>query len=252
MLESGIVVLFLVPGLIAYCAIYGVFHSGKAIAPTPPTANSIEAVTVILLASVAAHGITALLFVANDRLCGALRCPIPLAGGADFLSAAGSAISARSLSAGPVAAGLSLIGVQALAVFIAVRQWLRLLARKDALPPWIYGWSTDIANSLDNPDRAIIAYVLTTTDVPAADGAGSRTVVYAGMLLDMALRTDGAVTRITLWDGERYLVDLAAREEALPMPLARFPLTIIDAANIRNIAFDILILGDPAAEAALA
>lgn len=250
MLESGIVVLFLVPGLIAYCAIYGVFHSGKAIAPTPPTANSIEAVTVILLASVAAHGVTALLLVANDALCGALRCPIPLPGGADVFATIGNALGPRGLSAGAVAAGLAVIGAQSVAVFVAVRGWLRFLARKDALPPWIYGWSTEIANSLDNPDRAIIAYVMTTTDV--ATGAGSGTVVYVGMLLDMALRTDGAVTRITLWDGERYLVDLAAREEALPTPLARFPMMIIDAANIRNIAFEVLLLADPALPPAIA
>ena len=65
MLETGVLLLFLVPGVAAYAAIYGLFHTGKTIAPEPPSANSIEALVIVVGASIVIHALTSLVFTVN-------------------------------------------------------------------------------------------------------------------------------------------------------------------------------------------
>lgn len=119
-----------------------------------------------------------------------------------------------------------------------MRFWLRRLARRDRLPRWIYGWASWLANAADNADTIILAYVLTDAEV---DG---RTVGYGGVVNDLALRPDGGITRITLTTCERYLVDLGAARDtpSLSQALSRFPFMVLDAARIRNIAFEAIVL----------
>ena len=117
-----------------------------------------------------------------------------------------------------------------------ILQYLRHLARADKLPAWIYGWSVDIANSVDNASEIVIAYVLTNAE------KDDKSIVYGGVLYDIALKPDGCVSRITLWDCERYLADLSAKlpDPTLPEALSRFPFMLIESSNIRNIAFEVI------------
>lgn len=240
MLESGIIVLFLVPGLMAYCALYGLFHNGKAIAPEPPSANSVEAVTVILLASITVHAVTAGLFTANNLVCTG-SCPFDApATWLDPYRPATSAIANGTANGSALTFLLMAVIVQGLVAYVGLRSWLVWLARRNRLPAWIYGWARELANSLDDDDSAILAYVLTNTD------QGDRTVAYGGLLYDLALKPDGCVSRITLVSCDRYLVDLSAplENDSLSAPLSQFAFMVIDSANIRNIAFEALYTGE--------
>lgn len=243
MLETGVLLLFLVPGLAAYAAIYGLFHSGKAIAPEPPSANTVEAVVIIAGASIAVHALTAFGFALNVAICRE-GCPVGVPRGwLDPYGAALGVTSGGTATGSSIAFALGGIAVQGAATYVATQFWLRWCARRDALPAWIYGWARDLANSADNEETFIIAYVLTT-----AEHQG-RSIVYGGGLQDMALKPDGCVSRITLYECERYLADLGAPlpDPTLPEPLSRFPFMIIDAENIRNVAFETLDLGRPSA-----
>ncbi len=243
MLESGVILLFLTPGVAVYAAVYGLFHSGKSIAPAPPHANSLEAIAVILFGALAVHIASLGLSELNGWICGYLCCPIPVS---DTVLHPYRAVwdtvekpaeySARIL-------GLLSIGlIQGIAGYLIVRKWLEYLARRDRLPHWIYGWAVEIANAVDNDDTLIIAYVLTTIDI------NSKTVAYGGMLGDVALKSDGSVTRITLLECDRYLVDLTSADnpQGVGQPLSNFPLMIIDAPNIRNISFSVYEFGSTA------
>jgi hypothetical protein len=234
MLETGILLLFLAPGLAAYAALYGLFHNGKAIAPEPPSANTIEAVVVIAGVALLVHAATAALFSLNDLAC-MVVCPVPVP--ATWLDPYHSALDVvGGKGIGGNAVTLALIGVtaQSLLTYAAIRRWLRRQAEKDQLPAWIYGWATSLANALDNSGTAVIAYVMTTTE------HGDKVLAYGGLVHDISLKPDGCITRITLTDCERYLVDLDASfdDPSLSPTLSRFSFMAIDAQTIRNIAFE--------------
>lgn len=241
MLGPGLLLFFLIPGLLAYCAIYGLFHSGKSIAPEPPSVNSIEAVTVILLCSAIVHAVTGLLIEVNDWVCAGGGCPITLRPTyLDPYARAFAAVEDKSVSGHALGGLLFFALVQGGIAYALVRTWLGWLARRDRLPSWIYGWATNIANAADNGDTLIVAYVLTTHD------HGGQAIVYGGVLYDMALKPDGCISRITLWDCERYRANLdgGVDERTLPAPSSRFHFMMIEAAHIRNVAFEIVDLSD--------
>lgn len=241
MLEAGLLLFFLVPGLLTYCAIYGLFHSGKAIAPQPPDVNSIEAVTVIFLCSTVVHASTAVLIDLNSWLCSAQSCSLTLPSGLlDPYARAFQAIDGKGVTGHALGGLLGAALLQGIVAYIGVRLYLRRLALADRLPSWIYGWATDIANAVDNDDVLVVAYVLTNHDL------GGRPIVYGGVLYDMALKSDGAISRLTLWDCERYLADLGGTidQPTLPVPSSRFQFMMIEASQIRNVAFEIVDLAD--------
>lgn len=237
MIESGLLVFFLIPGLLAYCGLFGTFDSGRAIAPEPPPPSSIEVVTIVLLASAIVHVTSGALVFLNDviRAAGVTLVHLP-AGLIDPYAAAFHAMDHGAASGRALGGLIGIALLQGAAAFALVRLVMRHLARQDRLPSWIYGWATGIANAADNDDTLIVAYVLTTHD---HDG---KAIVYAGVLYDMALKSDGNVARITLWDCERYLANLSGGldEKTLPAPSSRFPFLILDAGQIRNIAFEIV------------
>lgn len=237
MIGVGLVLFFLVPGLLAYAALYGLFHSGKAIAPEPPGVNTIEASVVILLCSAAAHAATALLIAGNALVCEALACPVRVpAGWLDPYALTFAAVEHQGISARALGALLVLGLTQGTLAYAGVRLWLRRLARADRLPPWLYGWAAGIANMADNPGSVVVAHVLTTQD-----HAGG-TVTYSGLLFDMALRPDGAIVRLTLLDCERGLADLQSGIDVptVPGPLSRLPFLVIEAGHIRNVVFRVI------------
>ena len=240
-LHLGAALLFLVPGLLAYCALYGIFGSGLKISVAPPPANSIEALTVVLLASLFAHAAALGLVAIDTGLCVTTgRC----LGLSDMTTLIFASLGDGQLTAARAGTILAAALAEGVAVYFVIRLWLRRLTKRDRLPVWLYGWTADIANLLDNADRLVVAYVLATQE------ADNRSVVYAGAVFDMAVARDGAVTRITLERCERYLV--AMDRTLTGKPLSRFALMTIERENIRNIAFEPFILADPAAPAAIA
>lgn len=76
MIGIGLLVFFLIPGLLSYSALYGLFHSGRAVAPEPPGVNTIEAAVVILLCSAVLHVLTALVIAGNAVICQEIVCPV--------------------------------------------------------------------------------------------------------------------------------------------------------------------------------
>lgn len=234
MLETGILLLFLAPGLAAYAAIYGLFHNGKAIAPEPPSANTIEAVVVIAGVALLVHAATAALFSLNDLACSA-ACPIQVpTPWLDPYHSAFDVVGGKGIGGDAVTVALLGVAGQSLLTYAAIRRWLRRQAERDQLPAWIYGWATSLANALDNSGTAVIAYVMTTTE------HGDKVLAYGGLVHDISLKPDGCITRITLTDCERYLVDLGASfdDPSLSPTLSRFSFMAIDAQTIRNIAFE--------------
>lgn len=234
MFGTSIALLFLIPGLAAYAAIYGIFHDGKRIAPEPPGANTVEAVIIIAGVSVVVHAATSSLFALDRVICHG-GCPLTVRAG--WVDPYGSAIKAvTGHGIGGTALSLALLAVcgQAAVIYWGIRWRLTVLARSDRLPAWIYGWATLLADGLDNQDTAVLAYVLTTSE------CGGKALAYGGLVHDIALKPDGSVTRITLTDCERYLVDLMAPadENSLSDALSSFSFMVIDAAHIRNIAFE--------------
>lgn len=238
MLQTGLLLLFLLPGLAAFCAFYGLFHNGKAIAPEPPAANSLQATAIIAGGSIIVHGLTALLFMLFAFACHH-RCSVTPALLDPYHAAFGAISVADARSAGVFWAMSGLVA-QAILVYSVASRWLVYRAMSDNLPPWIYGWAVDLANSLDNVDTVIVAYVLTVTNV------GDQVVAYGGPLNDLALKPDGTIARITLVQCERYLVDLVAdsAERSLSGAKSRFTFMVIDGAQIRNVSFEALLLPD--------
>lgn len=240
MIGIGLILFFLVPGLLAYAALYGLFHSGKAIAPEPPGVNTIEASVVILLCSAAAHALTTLLIAGNGLFCAAVACPLRVpAAWLDPYARTFAAVEHQGITARPLGGLLVLALAQGSLAYAGVRLWLKRLARADRLPPWLYGWAAGIANVVDNPGSLVVAHVLTTQD---HDG---RTVHYSGLLYDMGLRPDGAIVRLTLLDCERGLADLASGfdEATVPGPLSKLPFLVIEATHIRNVVFRVVDVG---------
>lgn len=237
MFSPGILLFFLIPGLLFYCGLYGLFHSGKTIAPEPPGANTIEAITVVLLSAAVIHAVTALGVSLNEALCERVICivSVPLQS-VDPYVLASQASKGQQFTHGGVIALLGAALLQGIVAYISVRLWLFRRAKQDRLPPWIYGWATDIANSGDNEEDLIIAYVLSKVE------HGTKPIIYVGILYDMALRSDGTICRITLWDCERYTGDFDAEVDkpTLPKAMSKFPFMMINSDNIQNVSFEVI------------
>lgn len=222
-----------------YAGLYGLFHSGKTIAPEPPAANTIEAITVVLLGAAVIHAIFALLVSLNNPICENLWCPISTSfKSVDPYVLASSAAKGEQLTHGGVLALLGAALFQGVVAFGGVRMWLSHRAKRDTLPNWIYGWATGIANNADNVDDLIICYVLSKVQ------HGAKPILYVGILFDLGLRSDGTIRRITMADCERYIADFdsAADEPTLPKAMSQFPFMIVDDENIQNVSFEVITL----------
>lgn len=236
MIGVGLLLFFLIPGLLAYAALYGLFHSGRSIAPEPPGVNTIEASLVILLCSALVHAATALSVAGLVTLCDATACSThSVSARLDPYALAFDAVERQGIGAGALGGLLLLALAQGGAAYALVRLRLRRLARSDRLPAWLYGWARDIANAADDDDRIVVAHVLTAHEV---DG---RAVIYGGALFDLGLRVDGGITRLALWDCERYVADLADVDaRTLGPPMSRLPFLVIEGSQVRNVVFRIV------------
>jgi hypothetical protein len=238
------VLLFLVPGLCAYCAVFQVFGAvqhgfterGRML-PTPPSANSIKTVTLILLWSLAAHGVTSVAIAGTHWLYQFVPLiTLPAWVNDDPYAVATSAgrTSARELAQllfGAIMQGL-------ISIFI-VQWWLKRRVRTNTLPRWLYGWSAELANLVDDDDKVVTLWILTTTDI---DG---HALVYSGGLTDLAIRSDGNIGSISLEKCERYVVSLATPFFTSDLqPLSVFPNLTIEGSQIRNLTIEVFTWDD--------
>lgn len=249
-LKLGALLLFLVPGLCAFSALYGLFGDihialgasrsrGRAqrvaFAPVPPAANSLKAATVVVLASLMAHAVTAaILEVIGGVSWWVFNIPAPFVM-AELLNGAQSDLELTVL--------LLLVLCQGFAAYALVRWQLHVRARNDRLPRWLYGWTAELANLLDNDAKSVVAVVLTTGEIeqrpPWAHAPARRvSLAYIGIVHDIGIGEDGTTRRITLEDAQRFAIDLTKPFEAIE-PLASFEMFTIDAPQIRNLTFEI-------------
>lgn len=238
------VLLFLVPGLSAYCAIFQVFGAvqhgfterGRML-PAPPSANSIKTVTLILLWSLAAHGITSVAIAGAHWLYQfwpLITLP-PWVNDDPYASATQTGhTTARALAqllVGAISQGL-------ISIFI-VQWWLKRRVRTNTLPRWLYGWSAELANLVDDDDKIVTLWILTTTDI---DG---KALVYTGGLTDLTIKSDGSIGSVSLEECDRYVVSLATPFFTSDLePLSVFSNLTIEGTHIRNITTEVFTYDD--------
>ena len=191
------VLLFLIPGLCTYGSLYGLIgFRSPVITPAPPPANSIKAIIIVLLSSVGVHAVTALVIIVVRELAVA-NCLE-----ADIYRVASAIANGKGISLWQIfhVAGGAL--AQGLVTALVVRLWLARQAQKNALPEWLFGWTTDFANYSDDHDKTLIALVLTDMDL---DG---QTLAYGGIVRDLGVGSKGEITRLILDDCQRYFIGL--------------------------------------------
>lgn len=238
------ILLFLVPGLSAYCAIFQVFGAvqhgfterGRML-PTPPSANSIKTVTLILLWSLAAHGITSVAIAGAHWLYQYWPLiTLPTWVNDDPYAVATSTISTSARDLAQLLLGAMSQGL--ISIFI-VQWWLKKRVRTNTLPRWLYGWSADLANLVDDDDKIVTLWILTTTDIT------EKALVYTGGLTDLTIKSDGSIGSVSLEDCERYVVSLATPFFTSDLePLSIFSNLTIEGTHIRNITTEVFAYED--------
>lgn len=239
--EIGIsaTLIFLTPGLLIYCALYGVFGGNDSGGQEPPDAKSVKALTIILLGAGAVHAVTALIIAsayAFHSKTGVLL-PVPGDRGGYYETLLLSAKKASEST--PDVIGYLMTGtmIQGAAGYALVRWHLNRLARADRLPIWLYGWTARLANQYDNDNSIVLAEVL--TDV---DDKGFATL-YVGMVRQMTV-VGGSIQNIMLIDAERFRFSVRRRYSLGSLtPIAEFESILIDRDNFLNVAFEVVILG---------
>ncbi len=251
--QIGISLLVVLPGLAAYCALYGVFGSNTLVSTVPRDPKSVEALTVILLAALAAHGSAALIASLATMACGGSLCARMQPVGPEPMTA----LLRMATEPSPSRIDLTVVLVEVLlasvAMFFLVNFSLWQLQRHDRLPYWLYRWTATLANGADHALDANLAYVLTTVDVDKPMGAGKQTltVLYIGLVEDLAVDETFNIARIVLVSCERHLVDLttsfrtAIATGQSNKTNALIPRMAIEAKMIRNVSFERVSFDEP-------
>ena len=243
----------MLPGLAAYCALYGVFGSNTLVSTVPRDPKSVEALTVILLAALAAHGSAALIARVATLACAGSFCIGMKRVGPEPMTALLRLATEKSPSRADLTVVLIEVLIVSVAMFVLVNVSLWQLQRHDRLPYWLYRWTATLANGADHALDANLAYVLTTVDVdkPVDTGKQPLTVLYIGLVEDLAVDETFNIARIVLVSCERHLVDLttsfrtAIATGQSNKTNALIPRMAIEAKMIRNISFERVSFEEP-------
>jgi hypothetical protein len=254
--QIGVSLLLLLPGLAAYCALYGVFGTNTLVSTVPRDPKSVEALTVILLGALVGHVGAILAAGLFTWPCLFSLCKAMVSLSPQPMDALLRIASAKVPSRADLAAAVTEMLIVSAVMFVAVNLVLVYLQRSDRLPYWLYRWTAQLANRADAANEINLAYVLTTIDldVETAGTKRSSTVLYAGIVDDLAVDDAFNICRIVLLDCERHLVDLSTSfldaivRGQQDQTSALIPRLALEAKIIRNVSFErIDIGGDPEA-----
>ncbi len=242
--EIGIstTVVFLTPGLLIYCALYGVFGGNDSGGQEPPDAKSIKALTIILLGSGAVHAVTALIIALASfgHAQTGFLLTFPGDRGGYYETLLSAAQNQKSRTPGVIGYLVAATMLQCAVSYMLIRWQLNRLARKDSLPIWLYGWTAPLANQYGNDDTIVLAEVLVDVD------DRQFATLYVGIVRQMTV-VGGSVQNVMLVDAQRFRFSMR-RQYALSSlaPIAEFDLILLDKEHIRNIAFQVVPLGTAA------
>lgn len=235
----------LAPGFAVFAGVYHSSHLGPVRSPPPPP-GSILALSIVSLGALVAHFLGALLFLAQDWACPAVRACLKVGFNPNAYSAIFNLAADKATPLPPaeiVEVLATLIAVTACAFFIT-QAIVRTEPAAGALKNILYGWLSGVAIAAGE-DQAVLAYVL--SDVQE-DGA---VVGYEGVVANMTTNADKEITSILMIECETFYLHVApkgvfrrtvARENPIPQ-------LYLDRSRIKNIAFEFVRLA-PAGAAA--
>ena len=146
MIEAGIAILFLIPGIAVYCALYGLFSGQAKNIPEPPAAGSIQAVAIVVFACIAIHLATAGLIWVLELPCRAGMCLLVPEQSDLYRAAFADMGKDASTGSHDIVRLLSVLAAQCLAGYWLTRWWLGRAIARNRLPLWIYGWTRGVLN----------------------------------------------------------------------------------------------------------
>ena len=225
--------LLLFPG---FCAWLGLRSGSRTdyLSPVPDKPNSTYTLFVVLFGSLLAHTAGAFLFAGQELYCRVGPCLRT-----DFDPDLYKAILLQD----QVLAGSSVGIALALGFFVLLGMLTGLafvkLGKSNALAnivrPDTQGWVRAIAQGATDPGKVVTAFVLTKT------GNGGLFAAYEGVVQQLTLDEDQAITMIALAGVDRFLVEIADRNiRRLDTNTRPMPLIQILKAEIANVAFDII------------
>lgn len=228
--------LLLFPG---FCTWLGLRTGSRAdyLSPVPDKPNSTFTLFIILVGALLTHTVGALFFAIQEFYCGIGLC-FKTHDDPDVYRAI--LTQDQHLAGSSTGIAFSLVfflllgaGAGLIASRLANTQVLRVALRPDG-----QGWIRAVAEAAADPNRAVTAFVLTKTSNAGLIAA------YEGVVQQLTLDDDQAITMIALAGVDRFLVEIADGDmrrldcETRPMLLMQ-----ILKGEIANIAFDIIDLG---------
>ncbi len=231
----GLSLFALAPGLAFYCAIYGVFGTSTRISTVPRDPKSVEALIVIVLGALSAY---AAMLALHDSVA-LLIPPRFLTYWFDLPRTLIALINAPKQVADVMLPLLFSMMSLCVICYVAVRRIMRFLTHRDRLPYWLFRWTKAFAGQLEDDNALVFCYALTSAEV------GPKSIMYVGVVDDLALDDKFDVGRIVLIDCQRFAVDLSQKgaKSGLGKPLSDIPRLVLSGANIRNVSFERIELG---------
>ncbi|MBW6531452.1 hypothetical protein KZ820_11970 [Sphingomonas sp. RRHST34] len=230
-LLGTLVLLF--PGLCAWLGL----RSGSRIdylSPLPDRPNSTSTLFVILAGALLAHVVGAGLFAVQELYCRRAPClRLPVDPNVYKAMLRHDQVFAGTSTA--IALALlffTLLGLLSAASFQRVARSVPLSA---VMRPELHGWVRMIAAGTADPDRLVIASVLTRT------GHNGRFAGYEGIVHQFTLDEDEVVAMIVLAEADRFLIEIgdtaASRHHVEDRSMS---LVQLQQAEIANVAFDVI------------
>ena len=230
-LLGTLVLLF--PGLCAWVGL----RSGSRIdylSPLPDRPNSTSTLFVVLVGALLAHVVGASLFAVQELYCRRVSC-LRLPSDPNVYKAMLGHDRVFASSSTAIALALlffTLLGLLSVASFNRVARSVPLAA---VMRLELHGWVRVIAAGTADPDKLVIASVLTRT------GHGGRFAGFEGIVHQFTLDEDEVVAMIVLAEADRFLIEIgdtvASRHEVDGRSMS---LVQLQKAEIANVAFDVI------------
>lgn len=228
--------LLLFPG---FCAWLGLRNGSRTdyLSPVPDKPNSTHTLFVVLFGALVAHAAGAIAFAAQELYCRIGPC---FATGIDPDVYKAILRHDQALAGSSIGIALALVFFIALGILtgVAFERVGRSSALANLARPDTQGWVRAIAQGAADPNKVVTAFVLTKT------GHEGLFAAYEGVVQQLTLDEDQAVTMITLAGVDRFLVEIAERNmRRLDTDTRSMPLMQILKPEIANVAFDIIDVG---------